>query len=102
MCMCSVATLFLKEQWHEIFDRRFFRRTIPPKPLIKGLKRFRIWLCIRLDIRDNRLKCRILRILQKFKQTLIAKCTLKKLFQNEMSILWFLFIFHKKTKVFLA
>jgi hypothetical protein len=52
---------FLKGQYHEIFDPRFFSLVNPPPPppprvLIQGLKPFRIWLSIRRENRDNRSK----------------------------------------------
>jgi hypothetical protein len=43
---------YLKGQLHKIFDPRFFSSNNSPRPLIRGLKPFRIWLCIR---RENRL-----------------------------------------------
>jgi hypothetical protein len=43
--------IFLKGECHEIFDLWFFHQTIPPGPLIHGLKPFCIWLRIREDIR---------------------------------------------------
>jgi hypothetical protein len=36
----SQPALFLKGQYHEIFDPRFFGETVPLGPLIHGLKRF--------------------------------------------------------------
>jgi hypothetical protein len=44
----------LKWQCHEIFDPRFFSSTIPPGPLIQGLKPFWILLRFRRDIIDFR------------------------------------------------
>jgi hypothetical protein len=40
---------FLKEHCPEMFNHRYFHQTIPPGPLIHGLKPFRIWLRIRRD-----------------------------------------------------
>jgi hypothetical protein len=46
----------LKGQCHEIFDPWVFNQIIPPRVLFHGLKPFRIWLRIRREIRENRLK----------------------------------------------
>jgi hypothetical protein len=39
--------IILKGQCHEIFDPRFFRQSITPRPLINTLKYFRIRRAIR-------------------------------------------------------
>jgi hypothetical protein len=41
-----------KGQCHEIFDPRFFRQSITPRPLINTLKYFRILFGIRRAIRN--------------------------------------------------
>jgi hypothetical protein len=46
-------TFTLKGPYHEIFDPRFSHQSNPPRPLTNGLKQFRIWLCIRRDIRKT-------------------------------------------------
>jgi hypothetical protein len=46
----------LMGQCQEIFDPRFFHQTIPFRTVIHGLKPFRIWIRIRRENRDNRLK----------------------------------------------
>jgi hypothetical protein len=46
----DIQIIFLKGQCHEIFDPRFFRQTIPSRPLIKRLKQLGIWFRIRWDI----------------------------------------------------
>jgi hypothetical protein len=54
----------LKGQCHEIFDPRFFRQSITPRPQINTLKYFRILLRIRRAIRPlsfDPLLCRIAR-----------------------------------------
>jgi hypothetical protein len=52
--------LFLKGQCHDIFDPRFFFKSInPPRTLIHVLKPFRIWLRIRRDIRFGNSQNRI-------------------------------------------
>jgi hypothetical protein len=43
----------LKGQCHEIFDPRFFRQSIPPRPLINTLKYFRILFRICRAIYEN-------------------------------------------------
>jgi hypothetical protein len=47
--VCKVASL--KGQCHEIFDSRFFRQSITPRPLINTIKYFRILFRIRRAIR---------------------------------------------------
>jgi hypothetical protein len=43
----------LKGQCHEIFDPRFFRQSIAPRPLINTLKYYRILFRIRRAIRSQ-------------------------------------------------
>jgi hypothetical protein len=43
----------LKGQCHEIFDPRFFRQSITPRPLINAVKYFRILFRIRRAIRSQ-------------------------------------------------
>jgi hypothetical protein len=49
----SVRKLNLKGQCHEIFDPRFFRQSITPRPLINTLQYFRILFWIRRAIRSQ-------------------------------------------------
>jgi hypothetical protein len=53
-CGCWLQHLFkfLKGQYHEIFNPRFFHLTICPGLLIKGLKPFCIWIRIREEMRN--------------------------------------------------
>jgi hypothetical protein len=47
----ALVIIPLKGQCHEIFDPRFFRQSITPRPLINTLKYFRILFRIRRAIR---------------------------------------------------
>jgi hypothetical protein len=51
ICLIMGLIVRLKGQCHEIFDPRFFRQSITPRPLINTLKYFRILFRIRRAIR---------------------------------------------------
>jgi hypothetical protein len=52
----NIGTDILKGLCHEIFDSWSFHQKITPRSLIQGLTPFCIWLRIRREIRDNRVK----------------------------------------------